>query len=29
MIEADMEQANKEKTLFEAGYTSTGSHRMI
>jgi GDPmannose 4,6-dehydratase len=28
MIEADMEQANKEKTLFEAGYTSTGSHRM-
>ena len=29
MIEADMEQASKEKTLFEAGYTSTGSHRMI
>jgi GDPmannose 4,6-dehydratase len=29
MIEADMEQAGKEKTLFEAGYTSTGSHRMI
>ena len=29
MIEADMEQANKEKTLFEAGYTSTGSHRII
>ena len=29
MIEADMEQANKEKTLFEAGYTSTGNHRMI
>jgi GDPmannose 4,6-dehydratase len=29
MIEADMEQAGKEKTLFEAGYTSTGNHRMI
>ena len=29
MIEADMEQAGKEKTLLEAGYTSTGSHRMI
>jgi GDPmannose 4,6-dehydratase len=29
MIEADMEQAGKEKTLFEAGYTSTGSHRII
>jgi GDPmannose 4,6-dehydratase len=29
MIEADMERAGKEKTLFEAGYPSTGNHRMI
>jgi GDPmannose 4,6-dehydratase len=29
MITADMEQAGKEKTLCEAGYSSTGNHRAI
>ena len=29
MIAADMEQAGKEKTLCEAGYSSTGNHRAI
>jgi GDPmannose 4,6-dehydratase len=29
MIAADMEQAAKEKTLCEAGYSSTGNHRAI
>jgi GDPmannose 4,6-dehydratase len=29
MIAADMEQSNKEKTLCEAGYGSTGNHRTI
>jgi GDPmannose 4,6-dehydratase len=27
MVAADMEQSNKEKTLCEAGYGSTGNHR--
>ena len=29
MIAADTEQAGKEKTLCEAGYSSTGNHRAI
>jgi hypothetical protein len=29
MIAADMEQASKEKTLCEAGYSPTGNHRAI
>jgi GDPmannose 4,6-dehydratase len=29
MIEADMEQAKKEKTLLDAGYACTGNHRSI
>ncbi|MFH1080454.1 MAG: GDP-mannose 4,6-dehydratase [Pseudomonadota bacterium] len=29
MIAADLEQAGKEKTLCEAGYSSTGNHRAI
>ncbi len=29
MVAADMEQAGKEKTLCDAGYSSTGNHRAI
>jgi GDPmannose 4,6-dehydratase len=29
MVDADMEQAGKEKTLCEAGYSSRGNHRTI
>jgi GDPmannose 4,6-dehydratase len=29
MIAADMEHAGKEKTLYEAGFKSTGNHQSI